>query len=132
MHYCKAFARKHAFSHFCLWVVNKWRHGIGGQGFCYDSTKGFVRKNVTVGVGGLKLFKIAWRHLWTTPFQPVWLSVWYSLSQDHTLMTSWCWGFGEFIIISINRYYCDILNEVYQNVSLHKGCHFTYRRSKWH
>ena len=41
---------------------------LGGRGFCDDKTTAFVMKYVTMGKGvGQQLFKIARRHLWTTP-----------------------------------------------------------------
>ncbi len=41
---------------------------LGGvQGFCDNNTMASVIKSVTMVVGGKNMFKIAWRHLWTTP-----------------------------------------------------------------
>ena len=68
--------------HFCLKIVYIFWKGLsindftalgrgGIQGFCDDSTKRVIIKNVTMGGirrGCQKLIKIAWRHLWITPY----------------------------------------------------------------
>ena len=52
-----------------LGVVLIWRHGYGdgGQGLYDDCKKIFRPKKCGDGGRGLKLSKIAWRHLWITP-----------------------------------------------------------------
>ena len=60
---------------FHLRVVYKWRHGLRGgwgQGLCDGSTKAIVIKSMTMKKWGEGRWKIAWRHLWTTPYPKKW------------------------------------------------------------